>query len=81
MYNQKYENKIKDLKSEIQTLKGKRTDPTQPKEKKVELTKEAQILSKEEAKKRQEVLIKTGYHVTADGIWGTQSEKIWNEYQ
>lgn len=35
MYNQKYENKIKDLKSEIQTLKGKRTDPTQPKEKKL----------------------------------------------
>lgn len=45
------------------------------------MTKEAQILSKEEAKKRQEVLIKAGYHVTADGIWGTQSEKIWNEYQ
>lgn len=81
----KYENTIGDLKSEIQTLKSKITDLTQPKEEpkeeKTEPTKTSQTISKEEAKKRQEELIKAGYKVTADGIWGAQSEKTWNEYQ
>lgn len=82
---EKYENTIGDLKSEIQTLKSKITDLTQPqeepKEEKTEPTKTSQTISKEEAKKRQEQLIKAGYKVTADGIWGAQSEKTWNEYQ
>jgi len=82
---EKYENTIGDLKSEIQTLKSKITDLTQskeePKEEKIEPTKTTQTISKEEAKKRQEELIKAGYKVTADGIWGPQSEKNWNEYQ
>jgi hypothetical protein len=81
----KYENKIGELKSEIQTLKSKITDLTQPKEEpkeeKVEQAKTTPIISKEEAKKRQEELIKAGYNVTADGIWGAQSEQKWNEYQ
>lgn len=81
----KYENTIGDLKSEIQTLKSKITDLTQPKEEpkeeKTEPTKTSQTISKEEAKKRQEKLIKAGYKVTADGFWGAQSEKTWNEYQ
>lgn len=81
----KYENTIGDLKSEIQTLKSKITDLTQPKEEpkeeKTEPNKTSQTISKEEAKKRQEELIKAGYKVTADGIWGAQSEKTWNEYQ
>jgi len=82
---EKYENKIGELKSEIQTLKSKITDLTQPKEEpkeeKVEQAKTTPIISKEEAKKRQEELIKAGYNVTADGIWGAQSEQKWNEYQ
>ncbi len=82
---EKYENTIGDLKSEIQTLKNKITDLTQskeePKEEKIEPIKTTQTISKEEAKKRQEELIKAGYKVTADGIWGAQSEKNWNEYQ
>lgn len=82
---EKYENTIGDLKSEIQTLKSKITDLTQPKEEpkeeKTEPSKPSQTITKEEAKKRQEELIKAGYKVTADGIWGAQSEKTWNEYQ
>lgn len=82
---QKYEDTIVGLKSEIQSLKSKITDLTQPKEEqkeeKVEQTKPTQNISKEEAKKRQEELIKAGYKITADGIWGAQSEKTWNEYQ
>jgi serine/threonine protein phosphatase PrpC len=81
---EKYENTIGDLKSEIQTLKSKITDLTQPKEEpkeeKTEPSKPSQTITKEEAKKRQEELIKAGYKVTADGIWGAQSEKNWNEY-
>ncbi len=81
---EKYENTIGDLKSEIQTLKSKIADFSQPKEEpkeeKVEPTKSTPTISKEEAKKRQEELIKAGYKVTADGIWGAQSEKTWNEY-
>ncbi len=81
---EKYENTISNLESEIQTLKSKITDLTQPKEEpqkeKIEPTKTTKTISKEEAKKRQEVLIKAGYKVTADGIWGAQSEKNWNEY-
>lgn len=76
----KYENTIDDLKSEIQTLKNKIADFSQPKEEKVEPTKSTSTISKEEAKKRQEKLIKAGYKVTVDGIWGAQSEKTWNEY-
>lgn len=79
---QKYESTIDGLKSDIQSLKSKITDLTQPKEEqKVEQTKPTPTISKEEAKKRQEELIKAGYKVSADGIWGAQSEKTWNEYQ
>ncbi len=82
---QKYETTIDGLKSEIQSLKSKITDLTQPKEEqkeeKVEQTKPTPTISKEKAKKRQEELIKAGYKVSADGIWGAQSEKTWNKYQ
>ena len=81
---EKYENTIGDLKSEIQTLKSKIADfsepKEEPKEEKVEPPKVTPTISKEEAKKRQEELIKAGYKLTADGIWGAQSEKTWNEY-
>lgn len=43
--------------------------------------KQIQTISKEEAKKRQDELIKAGYKLSADSIWGEQSEKNWNEYQ
>ncbi|MGV8877568.1 MAG: hypothetical protein ACOH2A_00925 [Sphingobacteriaceae bacterium] len=80
----KYENTILDLKSELQTLKSKITDLSppeeEPKAEKVELTKSTPTISREEAKKRQEELIKAGYKVTADGIWGAKSEKTWNDY-
>lgn len=85
---EKYENKIGDLESEIQTLKIKINNLTQPKEEqkkekeeKIGQKKSIPTISKEEAIKRQEELIKSGYKVTADGIWGAQSEKIWNDYQ
>jgi hypothetical protein len=78
--NEKYKNTIGDLKSEIQTLKSKIADFSKPKEEKVEPSKAPPKISKEEAKKRQEELIKAGYKVTADGIWGAQSEKNWNEH-
>ena len=81
---EKFEITIGDLKSEIQTLKSKITDLAQPKkepnDEKVETPKATPTISKEEAKKRQEELIKAGYKVTVDGIWGVQSEKKWNEY-
>ena len=81
---QNYENTIVDLKYEIQTLKSEIADFTQPKKepkiKRVEPPKATPTISKEEAKKRQEELIKADYKVTADGIWGVQSEKTWNEY-
>jgi hypothetical protein len=38
-------------------------------------------ISKEEAKKRQEEMIKAGMKITADGDWGDQSEKAWKDYQ
>jgi hypothetical protein len=79
-----YENTIGDLKSEIQTLKSKIADfsktKEEPNEEKVEPSKATPTISREGAKKRQEELIKAGYLVTADGFWGAQSEKSWNEY-
>ncbi|MBK7763306.1 MAG: hypothetical protein IPI46_08015 [Bacteroidetes bacterium] len=81
---QMHESTIDDLKSEIQILKGKIAEISQPKkepkEEMVEPTKQPPIIPKEEAKKRQEELIKAGFKVTADSIWGEQSEKKWNEY-
>jgi competence protein ComGC len=61
--------------------KGKNKTENVVIQKKVEQTKPNQTISNEEAKKRQEELIKAGYKVSADGIWGAQSEKTWNEYQ
>lgn len=77
---EKYENIIGDLKSEIQSLKSKIANFSQPKEEKVVPPKATPTVSKEEANKRQEELIKEGYKVKADSIWGLQSEKTWNEY-
>ncbi len=82
---EKYENTISNLKSEVQTLKNKISDLSQPKEEpkeeKIEVVKSTPTLSIEDAKKKQEELIKAGYKVTADGNWGDQSEKAWKEYQ
>jgi serine/threonine protein phosphatase PrpC len=83
---QKYNATIDELKSEIKTMKNKLTDSSQVKEEvkgeKVENEKSILTISKEEAKKRQEELIKAGYkEIAADGIWGPQSEKTWNQYQ
>lgn len=40
-----------------------------------------QKISRQEAIKRQGILLKAGYKVKSDSIWGDQSEKKWNEYQ
>ncbi len=78
------ENTIGDLNSEIQTLKSKLAVNSQPKEEpskeKGVQSKTTPIISKEDAIKRQKELIKAGYEVRADGIWGVNSEKIWNGY-
>jgi hypothetical protein len=73
---EEYKNVNDILKSENKKLKRRIADLVQPKEE----PKAIPNISKEEAKKRQEELIKADYKVIADGIWGTQSEKIWNEY-
>ncbi|MFT5253955.1 MAG: hypothetical protein ACI87N_003013 [Flavobacteriales bacterium] len=83
---EKYNNTIDGLKSEIKTLKSKLTDLSVPKEEtqvvKESPTKSNPTISKEEAIKRQEELIKAGFKkIEADGIWGPQSEKTWNDYQ
>lgn len=79
-----YEDTLGNLKSEIQNLKNKLAEFNQLKENQgvetVETTKEVLKISKEEAKKRQEELIKADYKVKVDGIWGEESEKTWNEY-
>jgi hypothetical protein len=79
-----YESLIGSLNSEIQNLKRTRTDfephKKGPNDEKVETPKATPTISKEEGKKRQEELIRAGYKVTADGIWGVQSEITWNEY-
>jgi len=76
-----YEDTISDLESEIQKLKIKIADFSTSEVERVETIKESSTVSKAEAKKRQEELIKAGYKVTADGVWGEKSEKTWNEYQ
>ncbi len=85
---EKYENTIEDLNSELKSLTTKITEIAKPtvveeetKSTKVEVKKATSTPSKEEAKKRQEELNKAGYKVTADGIWGDQSEKYWKEFQ
>ncbi|MFB0924842.1 MAG: hypothetical protein QMB65_06120 [Vicingaceae bacterium] len=83
---EKYNSTIDGLKSEIKTLKSKLTDLPEPKEEtqvvKESPTKSNPTISKEETIKRQEELIKAGFkNIEADGIWGPQSEKTWNEYQ
>jgi hypothetical protein len=54
--NEKYENTICDLKSEIQIMKSKKADLSKPKEeakdRKVEPTKSTPTISKKEAKKK-----------------------------
>lgn len=80
----KYKDTIDELNSEIKDLKIKVAGFPQSKEEqkvdRVEDKNETPKISKEEAKKRQEELIKSGYKVTADGIWGEQSEKFWNQF-
>ena len=80
----KYKDTIDELNSEIKDLKIKMAGFSQSKEEQkvdsVEDKNETPKISKEEAKKRQEELIKSGYKVTADGIWGEQSEKFWNQF-
>lgn len=79
----KYEKTIKDLQSEIKTLKNKISETILPKEsqEKVKETEDnTKPITKDEAKKRQQELIKAGYKLTDDGIWGEQSEKAWQEY-
>lgn len=80
----KYEKTIKDLQSEIKTLKNKISEtivPTESKETVKETENNTKPITKDEAKKRQQELIKAGYKLTDDGIWGEQSEKAWQEYQ
>jgi len=80
----KYEKTIKDLQSEIKILKNKISETIVPKES-MEPVKETEDntkpTTKDEAKKRQQELIKAGYNLIDDGIWGDQSEKAWQEYQ
>lgn len=42
--------------------------------------KQTQKISKQEAIKRQGILLKAGYKVKLDSIWGGQSQNKWNEY-
>jgi hypothetical protein len=80
----KYEKTIKDLQSEIKTLKNKISEtimPTESKETVKETENNTKPITKDEAKKRQQELIKAGYKLTDDGIWGEQSETAWQEYQ
>lgn len=80
----KYDETIKDLQSEIKSLKKRISETITPNESK-ETEKETNInnkeITKDEAKKRQQELIKAGYRLSDDGIWGDQSEKAWQEYQ
>lgn len=68
-------------KNEISIEKLKHQRIEQQKKENSHLQKENPTISKDEVKKKQEELIKAGYKVTADGIWGTQSEKNWNDYK
>ncbi len=80
----KYEKTIKDLQSEIKTLKNKISEtivPTESKETVKETENNTKPITKDEAKKRQQELNKAGYELTVDSIWGEQSEKAWQEYQ
>src|SRR5690606_34896071 len=82
----KYDETIKGLQSEIKSLKNKISETITPNESK-ETVKEKETednnkeITKDEAKKRQQELIKAGYKLIDDGIWGDQSEKAWQEYQ
>jgi hypothetical protein len=74
---ERYENTIEDLKSEIKTLKDKVNCAPQTQEDE----KNTGTISKDEASNRQNELLKAGYKLTPDGIWGDQSEKMWDDYQ
>lgn len=78
----KYDETIKGLQSEIKSLKNKISETITPNEsKEKETDNNNKEITKDEAKKRQQELIKAGYNLTDDGIWGDQSEKAWKEYQ
>jgi serine/threonine protein phosphatase PrpC len=78
------EKKYEKAKEEIQVVKNKITGGSNldlAKKKKQVIETKTNNISKKEARKRQQELIKGGYKVVADGIWGSQSEKAWQIYQ
>jgi hypothetical protein len=78
------EKKYEKAKEEIQVVKNKITGGSNldlAKKKNQVIETKTNNISKKEAKKRQQELIKGGYKVVADGIWGSQSEKAWQIYQ
>ncbi|WP_298289020.1 hypothetical protein [uncultured Lutibacter sp.] len=80
----KYDETIKGLQSEIKSIKNKISETITPNESKENDNKTEdnnKEITKDEAKKRQQELIKAGYKLIDDGIWGDQSEKAWQEYQ
>jgi hypothetical protein len=77
---QHYENKISDLNSEIKSLKEQIAKPEKQAEEEKQEKKSVEI-TPAEALKRQQELAKHGYTIKADGKWGSQSEKMWNEYK
>lgn len=79
----KYEETIKGLQSEIKSLKNKISEtiaPNESKETEKETDDNNKEITKDEAKKRQQELIKAGFNLVDDGIWGEQSKKAWQEY-
>lgn len=75
-----YRKTIVDLRAEIQTLKSSKK-PENSKTENIEFSKSSKSVTEEEARKRQKKLIKAGYKVKVDGVWGVESEKYWKEYQ
>lgn len=78
-----HENTIDDPQSETKTLNNnisETTAPTASNETAEEARDIAKSITKDEAKIIQQILIKAGYELSEDGIWGEQTEKAWQAY-
>jgi serine/threonine protein phosphatase PrpC len=74
-------NKDANIKMDPQSSNGKTKESTNSKPENADPAETNQKITYEEAQERQLKLIKAGYNVSSDGIWGEQSEKAWNDYQ
>lgn len=75
-----YDDKIQILQSEIKNIKNQISEMLTPSETST-TTKENDDVPQDEVKKKQLELIEAGYDITADGIWGPQSEESWQDYR